>query len=126
MTKFGIRFTKPRQLIFEFLSNFSKPVTVQEINLHLKNKVDLVSIYRTLDLLKKSGMVNEIVFGDDKKRFEIKEKNNHHHHLICSNCGSVKDIEIKEKEILKKIERQSNFLIKKHNLEFFGLCVACQ
>jgi Fur family ferric uptake transcriptional regulator len=126
MTKIGIRYTKPRKLIFEALEHLSKPVSANEINDYLKNKIDLTSVYRTLSLLVKSEMVNVILFGEGKKRYELKNKNEHHHHLVCEKCGDVEDVEMKESSLLKSVEERSKFVIKKHNLEFFGLCPDCQ
>ncbi|MCR4277149.1 MAG: transcriptional repressor [Candidatus Roizmanbacteria bacterium] len=126
MTKIGIRYTKPRKLVFEALEHLSKPVSANEINDYLKNKIDLTSVYRTLSLLIKSEMVNVILFGEGKKRYELKNKNEHHHHLVCEKCGDVKDVEMKESSLLKSVEERSKFVIKKHNLEFFGLCPDCQ
>ena len=126
MTKIGIRYTKPRKLIFEALEHLSKPVSANEINDYLKNKIDLTSVYRTLSLLIKSEMVNVILFGEGKKRYELKNKNEHHHHLVCEKCGDVEDVEMKESLLLKSVEERSKFVIKKHNLEFFGLCPDCQ
>ncbi len=126
MTKIGIRYTKPRKLVFEALEHLSKPVSANEINDYLKNKIDLTSVYRTLSLLIKSEMVNVILFGEGKKRYELKNKNEHHHHLVCEKCGDVKDVEMKENSLLKSVEVRSKFVIKKHNLEFFGLCPDCQ
>jgi Fur family transcriptional regulator, ferric uptake regulator len=129
MKKIGTRLTKPRKSIFQALSDFSKPSTVKEINLYLQNKkikVNLTSIYRTLSLMTKSGIINEIEFGDGKKRYEKVEDNSHHHHLICENCKSVEDISLKETTLLKEVKKQSSFKVKKHSLEFFGLCQNCQ
>lgn len=126
MTKIGIRYTKPRKLVFEALAHFSKPATALEIHNYLKNEIDLTSIYRTLELLKKSDLVNVILFGEGKKRYELKNISEHHHHLFCENCGDVEDIEMQEGSLLKTVAEQSKFLIKKHNLEFFGLCQNCQ
>ena len=126
MTKIGIRYTKPRKLVFEALEHLSKPVSANEINDYLKNKIDLTSVYRTLSLLIKSEMVNVILFGEGKKRYELKNKNEHHHHLVCEKCGDVEDVEMKESLLLKSVEERSKFVIKKHNLEFFGLCPDCQ
>ena len=126
MTKIGIRYTKPRKLIFEALEHLSKPVSANEINDYLKNKIDLTSVYRTLSLLVKSEMVNVILFGEGKKRYELKNKNEHHHHLVCEKCGDVEDVEMKESLLLKSVEERSKFVIKKHNLEFFGLSPDCQ
>lgn len=125
----GKRLTKPRKLIFEALSLFSKPATVQEINLYLKNKkisVDLTSIYRTLSLLTKMGMVYEIEFGEGKKRYEIVNEKKHHHHFVCDKCGTIKNIMMNgEKELIEKIIKKTNFNIKRHSMEFYGLCPKC-
>ena len=126
MTKIGVRYTKPRKLVFEALEHLSKPVSANEINDYLKNRIDLTSVYRTLSLLVKSEMVNVILFGEGKKRYELKNKNEHHHHLVCEKCGDVEDVEMKESSLLKSVEERSKFVIKKHNLEFFGLCPDCQ
>ena len=126
MTKIGERYTKPRKLIFEALAHFFKPITVSEINSYLKNKINLTSIYRTLELMKKSDIVEEAEFGDGRKRYELIENQKHHHHLVCQNCGDVEDVEMKEEELLNKVKAKSKFAIKEHKLEFFGLCPDCQ
>ena len=69
VTKIGHRYTRPRKLIFEVLEHSLKPVSAKEIFLFLKKRkkqIDLTSIYRTLDLMKKSTIVNEIEFKVDK------------------------------------------------------------
>jgi Fur family transcriptional regulator, ferric uptake regulator len=126
MVKIGIRQTKPRKLVFEALNHFSKPITALEIHKYLKNKIDLTSIYRTIDILKKLDLINVILFGEGKKRYELKNDHDHHHHLVCENCGDVTNIEMKETNLLKNVEEKSKFKIIKHNLEFFGLCKECQ
>lgn len=126
MIKIGKRFTKPRKAIFQALTNFKKPVTAKEIYHFLKNSIDLASIYRTLDLMKQLTIVNEIEFGDGKKRYELVTGKNHHHHLVCESCGDVMDVEMKEEKLLNKIKTKNDFKIKRHELEFFGLCQNCQ
>lgn len=125
MNKLGQRETKQRKIILKALSNLTTPSTVKEISGCLKNKVDTVSIYRTLSLMKKNNLVNVILFGDGKKRYELISSKNHHHHLICEGCGKIEDVEIKEEVLIKSIKNNHDFFIKKHNLEFFGLCKDC-
>lgn len=120
----GKRMTRSRRNILSILSNSSKPKTAQEIHEETKN-VDLTSVYRNLELLVTANLALVCDFGDGKKRYELKNKIEHHHHLICEKCGEVKDVKINEKTLLKKISSKKNFLIKKHNLEFFGLCSEC-
>lgn len=125
----GKRTTRPRKLIVEALSKFSTPITVNDIHEYLRRKnevIDLTSIYRNLELMRKSDAVSVILFGEGKKRYELKDTNDHHHHFFCENCGDIEDIEMKEENLLKEIKNNKRFLIRKHNLEFFGLCPKCQ
>lgn len=127
--KIGQRYTQTRKKIFSAIGHFDRPVTAQEIYDHLKKEneeVDLTSVYRNLDLMKKSDAVNVILFGEGKKRYELKDTHSHHHHFYCEKCGDIKDIEMKEENLLKGIKNKKGFVITKHNLEFFGLCPNCQ
>lgn len=127
--KIGQRFTKPRKKIFEAIGHFDKPVSAQEIYDFLKKQkeeVDLTSVYRNLELMNQSDIVNVILFGEGKKRYELKNKKEHHHHFVCEKCGDVKDVEMREENLIANIKNNGGFLIKKHNLEFFGLCPDCQ
>lgn len=128
----GQRHTKTREKIFEAFKHFDKPVDAMEIFSYLKKDIDLASIYRNLDLMKKSGLLNVILFGEGKKRYEL-VRNNHHHHFVCDNCGKVIDINIDENNLINKIMTDNARLparqglrIQRHNLEFFGLCKNCQ
>ncbi|MCL4364466.1 transcriptional repressor [Patescibacteria group bacterium] len=119
----GKRRTQTRKKIFAAFNHFQKPISVLELYSFLHKQVDLTSIYRNLELMKKTGGIIEIDFGDGKKRYELPK--NHHHHLICESCGAVKDLKINDESIFNKTKDQG-FLIKKHRLEFFGLCKNCQ
>jgi len=124
----GYKLTTPRKLILDKLSQY--PLTIAEIAEKLKNnkvKVDLVSIYRTLELFVELGVVHTIEFGDGKKRYELADDKNHHHHLICNNCGKVEDIKLTiEEKMLSDIKHQTDFKVERHSLELFGLCINCQ
>ncbi len=123
----GYRFTKPRQEIIKFLVRY--PLTVQEIFETLQKKkiaIDLASVYRTLELFVKMGIVNELELGDGKKRYELRDEDNHHHHLICNSCKKIEDIFLNEEMLMKNIRNKSDYKIASHKLEFFGLCASCQ
>ncbi len=127
--KIGKRYTQARKRIFTAIETMDKPVSAQEIYDFIKKnyeEVDLASIYRNLELMNKSDAVNVILFGEGKKRYELKNKKGHHHHLFCEGCGDIKDIKMKEENLLKNVKDSQGYLIKKHNLEFFGLCPNCQ
>lgn len=122
----GHRITPQRQSILDVMKDH--PMTVDEIHSSLTNKdVDLASVYRTVKLLKQTGLIQEIDFGDGKKRYELLDRTDHHHHIVCNSCGVIEDIIFpNEERLLRHVKNQSQFIVKRHTLEFFGLCQNCQ
>lgn len=123
----GYRLTRPRTEVLKTLTDY--PLSVQEISevLDKKNiRLDKASIYRTLELLVNMGLVYSIDLGEGKKRYELVDETKHHHHLVCNSCGKIEDIIVEEKKLLTDINKQTQFKIDHHHLEFFGLCINCQ
>ncbi len=120
--------TPARVKIVEFLSSSSSPVDVSEIISFLREEnlnTNKVTVYRTMDLLFANGFIDKLEFGEGKFRYEIKKGD--HHHLVCTDCGSVEDVEDRYMEKLEKeIYQNNNFKVKHHSLEFFGICKNCQ
>ena len=54
-----------------------------------KDQCDLATIYRSMHLLEKMGMVKRFDFGDGAARFELigEDDDGHHHHLVCTRCS---------------------------------------
>ena len=123
----GNRVTVARQEVLKVLS--SCPLSAKEIAGVLKKKrvkVDLVTIYRTLEFLTSLDFVNKTQFEGKEAKYELADKQNHHHHLVCEKCASTEDIYLNEEKLIKQVEKQSNFKLIRHSLEFFGICKNCQ
>lgn len=122
------RKTPARSAVTEFLYSCEFPVDVEQIVDFLRSKnmnTNKVTVYRTVDFLFQSGIIDRLEFGEGKFRYEVKKED--HHHLVCNNCGKVEDVEDKYMNNLEKnIYRNKGFLVKNHSLEFFGLCQDCQ
>jgi Fur family transcriptional regulator, ferric uptake regulator len=124
------KITGPRAAILEILRQHRHPLTNREIFAALpKSGCDLATIYRSMHLLEKMGMVKRFDFGDGAARFELiaAGHDGHHHHLICTKCSEV--VEIQEcfpDEIQRRIAAANGFKAVTHKLEFFGLCPDCQ
>ena len=122
------RKTPAREAITEFLSLADAPVDIEQIINFLRSKslnTNKVTVYRIIEYLYKEGIVNRLDLQEGKFRYELAKDD--HHHLICDNCGKidiVSDTVIPEME--KEIQKKQNFLVKRHSLEFFGLCKNCQ
>lgn len=123
----GYRLTKQREQIINALT--SHPQSVLEVISSLKSKgdaVDKVTVYRTLDRLVELNVVAKTQFKDQTAKYELISQNKHHHHLVCDKCGLIKDIPLDDDFLTKKIKNSTDFQIKSHSLEFFGLCSKCQ
>ena len=132
------RWTMPREAILEFLSRSSKHMSAKEIYASLYDthpEMGLTTVYRTLDLLARMGIITKLTLGDGQSRYEFKssEKKDHHHHLICTICGKIinySEFLDEELRLVKKTEerlaKKYDFKILDHNIEFFGICVKCK
>jgi len=124
------KMTGPRRAILELMESKTHPLTIKELFELLPHGIcDLATVYRSIHLLEKLGMVKRFDFGDGIARFELlrHEHHSHHHHLICTGCSTV--VEIKEcfpEELERKIARGNGFKAITHKLEFFGICPECQ
>lgn len=132
------RWTLPREAILNLLSRTSKHLSAKDIYTALQKVypgIGLTTVYRTLDLLARAGLINKLDIGEGQSRYELKldEKKEHHHHLICTQCGRIidyNDFLDEELELVKKTEktlaRKYNFIVHDHNIEFYGLCDRCK
>lgn len=132
------RWTLPREVILDYLSRTPKHMSAKEIYASLQRMhpgIGLTTVYRTLDLLVRLGLINKFEFGDGQSRYEFKsgKKDQHHHHLICTQCGKIidySDFIDEELQLVGKTEeilaKKYNFSIQDHNIEFYGLCEKCK
>lgn len=126
------KITGPRAAILGILRRHPHPLSNKEIQREMRKgreRCDLATIYRSMHLLEKMGMVKRFDFGDGASRFELVGENEdgHHHHLVCTKCSEVVEIdECFPREIEKEIAARNRFKGVTHKLEFFGICPECQ
>ena len=132
------RWTVPREAILDLLKRTSRHMSAKDVYTALYRMypgIGLTTVYRTLDLLVRMGLINKFAFGDGQSRYEFKseDKKGHHHHVICSECGKIidySDFLEDELELVKMTEKRLsekyNFKVLGHNIEFHGLCEKCR
>lgn len=132
------RWTVTRQAVLDLLSEKPRHWSAKDIHASLGEVcpgIGLMTVYRTLDLLERTGIVHKIALADGQARYEIRPtaKKDHHHHLICTECGRIVDYSdflAEELELVRKTEesltRKHGFRILDHNIEFLGLCAKCR
>jgi Fe2+ or Zn2+ uptake regulation protein len=117
--------TKPRLHVFTQLAR--GPVSVGMLAQRLSPQVDRATVYRTIELYEKLGIVNRIWHGF-KHQVELSEIfTPHHHHGLCQSCGDTIDITSPELEAtLSRLAREHSFLALSHSVELVGYFQKCQ
>jgi Fur family ferric uptake transcriptional regulator len=137
LKRHGYRVTFPRRAILESIAGLPGHPGAKEIYLQINRQypdIGLTTVYRTVDLLVKLGLLNKFDFGDGMARYELVASfKEHHHHLVCLKCGNIinyNDFLAEEKEFLKKLEKilskKFNFDITGHEIQFLGTCAKCR
>jgi Fur family transcriptional regulator, ferric uptake regulator len=125
----GYRLTPQRIMVLDALHSVDRHISAEEIFAKVKAKypyANISTVYRTLELLKELGLINEIDMGDGRVRYHHAEKG-HHHHLICSKCGNVIDLpESAFHKLTQDLARDYKFKADLRHLAIFGLCSNCQ
>ncbi len=125
----GYRLTPQRQLILTALQESDDHISAEEIHARVCAKyprVNISTVYRTLELLKGLGLVTETDLRGGRFRYHPAEKG-HHHHLICERCGVT--IEIAESLFLplkRTLLKEYGFKANISHLAIFGRCARCQ
>ena len=120
------RITRPRLEILRILKSNHKPLTMSEIHSNVKKeKIDLATVYRTVNLFAELGIVYEIDFKDEFKRYELIYDRHHHHHIVCKKCKRVENVEACVLADLEKFLNKKGYTEISHSLEFFGVCAQC-
>ncbi len=125
----SLKNTKPRLAVLNAFEKSRKPLTASEIEKTLikeKVKADTATIYRILETFERNGILKKIYVHEDKLSYELSSLP-HHHHLVCTSCGTIKGIAVSQEEkLIKDFQKTTDFEIRSHSLEFFGLCKNCK
>ena len=127
----GRRLTRTRQAVLTALERVKYPLSASELFERLQKahvSIDLVTVYRTLSVLKELGLVSQLELHQEGQfRYELREGREHHHHIRCQICGKIVDLLLCPlKKLQALIEKETRFIVNEHSLEFSGLCPKCQ
>ncbi len=125
----GLKTTRQRERIVRAFFAAGRHVTAEELyhRLQVENRgIGLVTVYRTLKLLREAGLATERRFDDAYTRFDPNPTNRPHEHLICTRCGKIQEFEDAGLHRLReKVARRLGFTVTEHKLELYGFCREC-
>jgi Fur family ferric uptake transcriptional regulator len=128
----GIRLTAQRKILIDEMQNATQHLDASLLLERAKKRdarVDRATVYRTIDLLKRLGMIDELDLmhlNGEKHYYEVRT-NEDHFHLACFGCGKIEELTSASFEMLKReIAEKSGFTIDVIRLEAGGKCRACE
>jgi len=123
----GLRVTSQRALILDIIRRGH--LDADEIYRQAREKqprLSLSTVYRTLQVLKKLGLVEELHFDEAHHHYEMKPSSEHQH-LVCLGCGKVIEFQCPMSSKMKEdIARREGFEITGVEIRMTGYCPECR
>ncbi len=129
-----IKVTPQRMAVYSILKDTRSHPSVEKIYQKLKPNypaMSLATVYKTVDVLKKVGLVQELNVGDGGLRYDADISP--HSHIYCEGCGRIDDLQqncfmedFNGKNLLKVINEETGFEVSAVQLYFYGLCPQCK
>jgi Fe2+ or Zn2+ uptake regulation protein len=128
----GIRMTEQRRAILSVMETASKHLDAAQIlrkAQRIDASVDRSTVYRTLRLLKRQGLIDELdlmhIHGEG--HYYERKLGRDHIHMACLRCGKIMEFVSDVFEKLKQqVEQDCRFRVLISRLEIGGYCAACR
>jgi Fur family ferric uptake transcriptional regulator len=124
----GYRLTPQRMLIISIIHGAKGHISAEAIHERVVEQypyVDISTVYRTLQILKKLHLVSETDLGEGHVEFELTE-GVCHHHLVCRRCGRTSPMDDELMEPLRaRLLEKHGFRADMEHFAIFGLCQKC-
>lgn len=124
----GYRLTPQRQLVLEAVQTLEH-ATPDEVLRRVQERasgVNASTVYRTLDVLEKIGLVSHTHLGHGPPTYHS-ASSPVHVHLVCRNCGWVGEVDPGLADgFVAALDRARGFETDLRHLTAFGLCAECR
>jgi len=125
----GHPLTTQRRLLLELLRDAEGHIDAKELYRRASARDESISpatVYRSLNLFKELGLVDEIRLGKIRCYYEIKQSSEHQH-LVCRGCGKVMEFQNPYfQKLIKAVQREHAFKVTKAELYLEGYCPECE
>ena len=128
----GIRITTQRRVLVGIIQESRRHLDAAEL-LELAQKqdsdIDRATVYRTIGLLKRLGLIDELdlMHLEGEKHYYEAKTSRGHCHIACLECGAIMEYTSPSFEKLKtEIAKELGFEIRVARLELGGVCKRCR
>lgn len=113
-----IKLTNKRLQILDVLKRCPDTLSAATIHTQLP-EIDLVTIYRNLDLFVKERLIKKVHLGTDEAQYEYQDEP--HHHAVCTDCKKVIHFTAPDKKI-RKLLGLEDFQVDEIEVTVRGIC----
>ncbi|MFB9238941.1 Fur family transcriptional regulator [Plantactinospora siamensis] len=123
----GLRLTAQRQLVLRAVHDLghATPEQVHAAVREVASGVNITTIYRTLELLERLGLVRHTHLSHGSPTYHAAD-DDQHVHLVCRSCGRVGDM---DPELLRPLAdrlcAERGFRVDIGHVALFGVCGEC-
>src|SRR5438445_12401733 len=132
LSRRGVRLTRQRRILLDIMDQAEEHLTADSI-LERAQKIDprvhRVTVYRTLEMLKSHGLLDELdlLHIHGHRHYYESHGPRDHIHVACLRCGKVREVESDLFEQLKRqVERDTGIGITVARVEIGGYCADCR
>src|SRR5271166_3771418 len=128
----GVRLTRQRQILLELIDKTGEHLDAERLFQLAKEKdpkLNRVTVYRTLKILKEGGLVDELdlMHRTGEQHYYETRRKQEHAHVICLGCGKIEEFFGEPLQRLRRqIESHFGFQIVLARTEMGGYCSHCQ
>jgi len=120
----GYRVTPSRRAVIAAVLQRENHFTVDDLVSGCRG-AGRATVFRTIRLLTELGVVCRVLLEDGSLHYRVSERG-HHHHLVCTECGSVQDLDrCLIADLVRELSQSTGYEIDGHWLELYGHCAAC-
>lgn len=122
----GLRVTKARRAVCTVLAEAGghEHLTAADVA-DRAGRVDLSTVYRTLDALEGIGLVRHVHLGHGPGAYHVAPVDDHHH-LVCDSCGVTVDVPMEDlADSIRSVTRPHGFVADGAHFAIVGRCAGC-
>ncbi len=125
----SLKVTPQRTAILELLRESREHPSVDQVHRMILQKypsVSLATIYKTLDLFKEKGLIQEVAASARQVGYDGNP--GFHPHLVCKSCKEILDMPEGKlpQEYIKEASKNYGFQVDSQQLFLYGQCAKCR
>ncbi len=125
----GLKQSRTREQVMRCFLETERHLTAEELYRKVSRRfpsIGMATVYRTLGILCRAGLAEELRLQDGVARYEHKYRHRHHDHLVCSSCRKFVEVADAELErVLAELAESRGITPEYHSVVVYGTCREC-